>query len=186
MTRIAALMLTAAAGCTTAVGDDLRIGVAAGAALTGGSTQRRIGDPKTPTLDTEASPGGFTELVLDDTLRVRIVATRERHELANEPGSAELEQVASLLLFSTDIPLSDTLRLVPMGGLGFGYAAIDFSQDAIHVDEAGATALVSFGLELEIGRHAMLGAMGWGGLLGDPGDTEGEFATGLIYAGVRF
>ncbi|MBL9076428.1 MAG: hypothetical protein JNL08_02925 [Planctomycetes bacterium] len=46
--------------------------------------------------------------------------------------------------------------------------------------------VITGGLELELARHALVGVQGWGGIFGEPGDTEGEIQSALFYVGLRF
>lgn len=186
--RTWAALLIVGASCATVTtdSDDIHVGFAAGSVLTTAKTDQEAVGVSDRELEEEWSTGGFVELMLrgETTILARLIGNRDEATVHDDGSNATFEQVMLCVLFSRELTLSGSLALRPMFGFGAGHVGIHYDSPSAR-DESGAAAVIAAGLELEIARHAMIGAMAWGGLFGDPGDTEGDVSCVMVYGGFR-
>lgn len=184
----AAVALAFGSGCASLdnAADDIQVGFAAGSVLVDGRVDREPDGIADGVLEPASGIGGFVEAVVrgDTSAHFRFVGSDVDTRVRDGSASAEFRQAFLCPMLATDLALVDGLVLRPMVGFGVGYVGIEF-DDSSFADEYGAAAVITAGFELEVGRSAMLGAMGWGGIGGDPGDSEVETTTLLVYAGFR-
>lgn len=176
------LLFGAACESLDATNDDIQVGFAAGTVLADGRTQGR---PDIE-LDPDLGAAAFVEAVIrgDTSVHFRLVGSETETTVRDSSAQAEIRQVLFCPMIGTDLALADGLVLRPLAGFGAGYASITFGQPGF-VDEHGAAAVLTAGFELEVAKIGMLGAMGWGGVLGEPGDHEGETTGLMLFAGFR-
>lgn len=177
------------AACSTPelASTDIRVGAALGAQMQSG---KFVADSAfVPDLDLEAdwSIAGFAELMLpgEPALHLRLLASDATSDVQGTAATAEVRQAMVMPMLSLDARLTGALTLRPMVGLGLGVYDADFSSNVI-AGQSGLGVALAGGLELDVADHAMLGVLGWSGLLGDPGDTEGYLDGLLVYVGLRF
>lgn len=176
--------------CTTTTGDQqpVRIGGALGAVFS--TASKDYDDPdRRQDVDEARSGTGFLEFGIeggDDLLLSRVTYVSSTHDVPGGSGDAQLEQWLAFGLYAPAVITTDHLSLRPLIGFGFGAVHLDFSGTPSPDDATGAAAALAVGLEVELAGHVMLGTMGWYGTTFEPGNTEGDFSTVMLYAGLRF
>ena len=140
-------------------------------------------------LDVDAQRG-FAEAAFEgdeSVVSLRLLGGRDRHPVEGSTASVAVEQGLLLSLFSRRYPICDGLEFRPLGGVGVGFTDVDADPlRGFDAPDWGPSFAVAAGAELQIADHLMVGGMGWGGLFGYPGETEGSFGAGMLYMGVRF
>lgn len=181
------LVLLAACATPELSATDIQVGAAVGADMQSGTFVADSALVPDRDLEVDWSIAGFAELMLrgEPALHLRLLASDSTSNVQGTAATAEVRQAMVMPMLSFDAQLTGAVTLRPMFGLGFGLYDADFSSNVI-ADQKGLSVALAGGLQLDVADHAMLGVMGWSGLLGDPGDTEGFLDGLLVYVGVRF
>jgi hypothetical protein len=133
--------------------------------------------------------GGFAEALLpgsDIDVHVRLLAQRTDIDVRGSAANAELTDYGALLLLSTQLRLGDGFGIRPLFGGGYGYFDLEGDGLIIGTAPTGSAGVFAAGAELEIASHLLIGALGQIAIFGEPGNTEGEVESALLYVGVRF
>jgi hypothetical protein len=142
-----------------------------------------------PTLLDDWGRSGFVEAGFDQDgslVLARAFYGESDHVVRGLGTEAEVRQFLVQGLWGPVAFGGETVLLRPLFGVGLGGIRIDYRNDVLLDDETGVAWAVIGGIELQVARRLTVGATGWAGGFGEPGDTEGWFTTGVFYGGVRF
>lgn len=192
--RWATALLLLGGGCASTGGDASsapRIAFGAGQVTSLATIEPSDSNPAAPLhdLDDARTASGFLEMMFDGgqpAVAMRVVAAQSAHQVETLGEDARLSQVMGFGLVSTSLVETDWIRLSVGGGLGLGAAEIDYLGALAPPGVSGLEGALAGVIEAEFAHHALLGVMGWAGVIGEPGDTRAEVSSVMVYGGWRF